>query len=338
MSGQPSKHGGSFAGQLGWGVGMYDWLDSEASQVKMYWRMIEHGSEDSNWPWVGKRIAGLWGSQAGPRGALHGSANNPFRPGADTEKLAPYYDTINSDMLGAARRALWVFLGGGKGPNMDLLRASFFVKTEMRGGKNSKRRVTRLVQATTEAQRRHARQSLFYWFMTQASVEQIPFVQGVVHRPIEPRDYYAKALRSFPLEQRQLEAMRHVFAEAFQTFTGRTDLEVLRKAQARDNLSGRASTGRARQVVDDAGLRRFGVFGNTEVTIAATPTIQSLTREQGRFVNGAWQSALREANERVAILFQEAVVGEMVRGRRPATYALRKATADPRNRYPRDLG
>lgn len=44
-----------YAGQVGWAVGLPTWLDSPASKVNRYWRVIEFGAAATAYPWLGDR-------------------------------------------------------------------------------------------------------------------------------------------------------------------------------------------------------------------------------------------------------------------------------------------
>lgn len=331
---------GGYAGQLGWSVGLESWLDAPDSPVRRYWRVIEFGSAATEWPWQGEVVAGLWGSQA--RGRI-GSGHGRFSSNRD-EKLVPYFKKLGQDMLGPARHALWDFMEGGKGPNMELLKVDRFMKVlggkKRVDGSHAPRRYA-MRPVTTPAQARRARASLFHWLLTAtaADISSIPFVVGQITNPVEAGHYYRRALSAFPLEAEQGRAVEEAFAFALRSGS-KSPLQQLRKVQAFDNSTGSASRGRARTYVDSAGLRRYGAHSGAMIAVAASPTVQTLTRDdKGRFVNGTWQQALREANELVAKAFQQAVVDEMEQqGERPRTGAMAKATRDPRNRYPRDLG
>lgn len=320
-----------YAGQVGWAVGLPTWLDSPASKVNRYWRVIEFGAAATAYPWLGQQIVGLWGDSANPR---MGSAGTSFG-GREDQGFEPWFSKLGQDMLGPARAALWHFMEGGKGPNMDLLNPSTYrkqvVKKNKKGEVRRREMVTREVH--TESQEKRARRQLFFWFMTRASsAHELPFVQGTVKREIAPAHYYEEALISFPMEEAQAEALRSTFAEAINS--AKLSVSNLRKAQALDNYKGRTSSGRARAFYTDESVARL--LPRSLGHAATSVEIQSLSRAQGQFVNGQWQAMLRDANAKIAKAFQAEVVSHMDSGaRRPATEALRAATAAAENRYPR---
>lgn len=339
--GPKEKPASNYAGQAGWSVGMASWLDDPASKVNRYWRVIEFGSAATGWPWKGKLVAGLWGPNAGPRGGLWGSATTEFS-GRNNQKFAPYFSDIGQDMLGPARKALWDFMKGGKGPNMDKLQATYFYRVHEKKRKDGsvKRKVT-LVTAHTPGQEKKARKAMFHWLLTKATdASQIPFVTGTIDRDIPPGDFYRAALASFPMETEQAQAVREALDFALHHQGKESTLTALRKQQKEDNYSGTAAKGRRKNLETNDSIRRFSVHGRARVSVAADVTTQSLMFDGGgRFVNGTWQIALREVNELIAMRFQDAVVAEMQRSsHRPPTNALIEATQDPHNRYPRDKG
>lgn len=343
----------NYAGQVGWAVGMPKWLDSAESKVNRYWRSIEYGSDE----WVGRRVVGLWGPDAEPRKGLWGMATTPFGAGS-REKFAPYFKDNKQDMLGVARFALWQYLQGGK-DTQDRLNAPpggwRFMKTPHprvsrraapAGFSGTQRMATprpaEWKKAETPAQIAKAKKGLFHWFMTRATLEQLPFVQGVISRPIEAMHAYQEAAAGFPFLEREMDAIRAVFPEAMmggksQPQTPRQALSAVRKREQSVDRTPR--TGVRKNVVTNANVGRYLPRANFQV--AAGVTTQSLIFDKGgKFGTGQWQGQLREINERIAMEYQRAVADVIKsQGRsRPSTNALEEATRDPRNRYPRDVG
>jgi len=330
--GPKEKPASGYGGQVGWAVGLPSWLNSPASRVNRYWRVIEFGSAATEYPWVGQQVAGLWGDNARPRGF---NARTQFEPGRLNQGFQPYFSKLGQDMLGPARAALWDFMEGGKGPNMDLLHVTEYRKQIVK--KNKKGQVTRREmvtrQAHTESQMNRARRQLFFWFMTRAeSAHELPFVQGTINREIPAGHYYEEALKSFDMHGWHKRALEETFAEAMGG--AKLTLGNMRKDQAFDNAGERKGKGRARAFYTDESVQRL--LPRSLASAAAHVQIQSLSRAQGQFVNGAWQQALREYNARIARAFQAEVVGHMAAPHRPATEFLRKATAAAENRYPQN--
>src|SRR5690606_22243005 len=101
----------TFAGRLGWAVGIPEWLNNENSKVNRYWRVIEYGSSATRWPWQGQRIVGLWSNLPGPRGGLITGQLSMFNVARD-QKFVPFFHAKNGDMDRAGRAALYWFLEG----------------------------------------------------------------------------------------------------------------------------------------------------------------------------------------------------------------------------------
>lgn len=78
---------GNIAGfsSLGFGVGVRNFLDSEESRVRSYWRGLEEGSEK----FIGRTIYGLFGNAHGPRGALQTGQLSGFGAGSG-QKFVPF--------------------------------------------------------------------------------------------------------------------------------------------------------------------------------------------------------------------------------------------------------
>jgi len=345
-----AKVGGSnYAGQIGWAVGIPEWLNSSRSQVERYWRVIEEGSAATKWPWQDQGIAGLWGDNARPG---WNGATDPFG-GRNNQAFAPFFRNREDNMLGPARAAIMRYLGDGKGKNMDQLKVSYVTtyRRQWIAGQDAKRfggrgkatgpveRKTR--SSLTPSDVKRARRALLHWYLTGATKpNQIPFVYGVIKNPVVGANYYGRAMQKFrpQLPGVQAAMMREALDFAIQTAGGKTSVTALRKVQAFDNAGESARTGRARaeRRVDE--LRTYEPYDTAIQVQLADITVQSLMRDdKGRFVNGLWQQALRNANERVAMQYQAMVV-ELMRaeGRRPRTNALVAATESPENRYPRN--
>lgn len=92
---------GNFAqsGRLGFAVGDPDFLDSEASKIRAYWRGLEHGSIK----FLNRRITGLWSNMGGPRGRLiTGGPLSAFGEGFE-QKLVPFVRPQENVALGIKR-------------------------------------------------------------------------------------------------------------------------------------------------------------------------------------------------------------------------------------------
>jgi hypothetical protein len=279
-----------YAQKVGWTVGLRTWLDSPESKVSRYWRAIEYGEE-----WNADLI-GLWGK---------GRSLDPFREG-EGQLFAPFGKS-STDPLKRARKAFWYYITGGKmgKPNVsDLEKLGA-------GSPSNNRRV-------------------FWWIMTKAPVEKIPFVSGHAHGNIAARHYYEHARTSFNPLVVEVAALQRGVA----TLMG----GVFKRASARSSMARQTNqgprSGFSRQEVSDVGplLNEQGI-----VTVTASAGTQDFLRTgSGQFPSGPWQQMLIEVNRQVAKEFQLAVVAEMEAGQhlRPATGELIRATRDVRNREP----
>lgn len=316
--------GGTYGKALGWSVGSFAWLDNPASKVNRYWRVIEQGSDATDWPWAGRRVIGLWSNKATPRGGLIGPGLSPFENGRGNQKFVPFFaDIDNSDARDAARAALYYFFEGGKGRNMELIRAVRPpTKREIGNGR--------------PWDPDNARKRFYFWLMNYARVEDMPFVQGVIVRKIEAGHFYAKALGNFDPMQHEVEAMREVFSHILAPSgssaaepNSRLGLKRLREIQAFDDgdIAPKKGRRRAEKTPHTSRVRgRFAVSVNASVVLQ-----DNIRNSRGQL--SRLQAEVVEVNRRVAAAFQAEVVEVMqAERRRPATGELVKATADPRNR------
>lgn len=326
---------GGYGKSLGWSVGRFEFLDSEQSKVERYWRAIESGSTD----WVGQRLVGLWGGNPGtnrrPNRIIEGTLGG--MGGRNDQKFVPFFANRGKGELGAARAALYYFFGGGptRGnptfENMDLLKVD---------------RSPDVVYGRGDAgvQRRRAQGRLYFWLMTRARVDQMPFVQGIVGQEIKAGYHYARALAHFDPLKVEMDEIRKVFAFALSrngqaghydpaTPAGRKQIRTI---QAFDSYSkyGEVAPKKGRARKERASHTKLFGAGYL-VSMDATANVQDFTRNaRGQFTS--LQSEVAEVNRRVAAAFQAEVVQLMrqSRGSRPATGDLIRATEDPRNRTP----
>lgn len=333
---------GGYGGKLGWSAGLGAWLDDPDSKVNRYWRAMEDGSKGD---WSGRTVAGLWADTIG-NGPLSGS---PFENERD-QKLRPSFakgtPQTPEGMLGAARRALWVFMKGENGGkrnwidgHMDLLRINYVWVYKHQGYGKTRHVIPgsgEMRAPRSQAEYRRAQQSLFHWFMTKAeSADEIPFVSGTIVREIKARHYYAKAIEAFKprLIEMELEGMREAARFALRGVQGSEYARFRGKAANENDTAARR--GRARGGVDTLPAKYIPT-GGAEVSIAATTQLQfSMRNANGQFINGAFQSTLREVNARVAAAYLREVA-DLMSFHRPSTGDLIKATLDRRNRYPND--
>lgn len=278
--------GTGWVGQQGWTVGIFEWLNGPKSKVSRYWRAIENGDSSM----VGRHIIGLWGPNPGmnarPNSIMSGdlSAFNWAY-----KKFVPFAAKEGTDPLKAARAALWYFMDGGKGRNMELLNPQF------KSAGHSK---------NVEVERRR----MFYWFMTKAPLEKIPFVQGVIKEPMIARKHYREAEQGFLPIQMEMKALRTALGAYWNGATA-SDAQV------------------------DA---RVPLLVPGKMMFAAHASYLGRDKLTGRF--NSLQTVVRDVNLQVAMDFQDRVVQIMIadKGRmRPPTDDLLNATRDPRNRYPR---
>jgi len=305
-----------YAGKVGWTVGRASWLDDPASKVNRYWRQIEQGQTFS-----GVILIGLWGDRAGtnvrPNMLREGQALSA--PGDfGGQKFVPFGETNSAaTALHRARFALWYFLTAGK------------------MGRPTNEDLTRLHGASPSENRR-----IFFWLMSKAPLNRIPFVSARAKRSVEGRHYYTRALSSFDPMQVEIDMLR---AEIGPLIRGAFTQGKARAVVAMDSPGSGPRKGRARQEVTDASsylggrAPMAGASGLGIVTVTAGAPVQDLIRVgNGQFPAGQWQAMLIDINRKVAIAFQEHVVALMEEGPhlRPPTGDLVRATADPRNRYP----
>lgn len=306
--------GGGTGGRVGWVVGRYDWLNSDESLVSRYWRMIEDGSEASNWPWVGRRLVGLWGPDAGPY-------RSPGTPGnlitgvlsaagqGNGQKFVPFFPRIDSsdaELRIAAQRALRYYLRGGQ--NIDMLYGS-----------------------TEKAKKR-----MYYYLTQKAPLDKIPFVSSMVQRPIIGAHHYRDALASYDPMAVEIAQMREVFQGSLGgaepgSRAGVHNLRADVAAQTQDNV---LRSGRRKREGGPVG--GGNIWDGLYIGASSSILTDAFRDNKGRFAT--FQSEVRAVNARVAKGFQDAVVAQMAENRkRPASNALRRATADRRNRYPEDV-
>jgi hypothetical protein len=161
-------------------------------------------------------------------------------------------------------------------------------------------------------------------------VDRVPFVRGVVQKPVVARHHYANANAKFQPLTKELEALRGALRGIFsQDIASSGGL-----AKARDILSKDVS-GVPRSGARRSESREFPSEGAV-VTLTASPIVQDFIRDgKGQFSTKAWQDIVRSVNRQVAEAFQAAVVAEMEadKGLRPATDRLIEATKSPQNIY-----
>lgn len=306
---------------LGWSVGRFEWLDKEESKVRRYWRAIEYGSAETGWPWVNKRIVGLWGPNAGPRGGLHHGDLSMFSDRRD-QKFVPFFKSIEDNdakLQRAGRSALTYFFGGGpsKGnlhfQNEEFIKANVNLK-DKRGNRRTKDPA-------------RARANFYFWLMTRARIDEMPFVTSFVMEEIPVGNFYAKTLRSFNPLEREVQALKEEL--------GFQNLRTTRQYQAEDSYdkAGReipAKKGTPNQ--DKSYETRMG--NRFLVSVSASGRTQDNIRNAfGRFTSG--QAITAAVNRRMSIEFQAALVERMQRSReRPSTGDLIAAHGNAQNRLP----
>lgn len=78
--------------RFAFGVGNLEWLNSETSKVALYWREIDQGTHG----FIGRKLAGAWGNEGGPRGELIGGPAVGFGEGRG-QKFIPFAATLRSE-------------------------------------------------------------------------------------------------------------------------------------------------------------------------------------------------------------------------------------------------
>lgn len=321
-----------YEGVLGWAVGRQEWLNDPSSKVNRYWRAIEDGSTY----WQNKTVVGLWGESAGtnsrPNSLINGQPMSRF--GGGGQKFAPFFPRPHSgaDMEKASRAALFYFFGGvvgrGGGPtrNLDLLRTGTQHRVDKHGWSKG------APDSLSEKKR------MFFWFMTKATPEQMPFVRGKIGRPILPQHHYTKVAAGFPIIDTEMDLLR----TGVETLMGgtlpkgkMTDARVrdaMRAAVAKDSNTGaKPKTGPVRGVTRQ--MPNVGL-----IHVSASPITQDNLRVGGgKFSHSYWRGMVVDVNRQMALLVQKEVVAAMQEQRtpRPATRDLIRAAADPRNITPR---
>jgi hypothetical protein len=308
----------------GWSVGNIDWLNSPASKVNRYWRVVEEGSNATDWPWQGQRIVGLWGPNAGPRGGLINGDLSAFQSGRSDQKFVPFFRQRGKGLEGAARAALYYYFGGGEGKNMDLIRAD--PSAGKYGGPG------RSVEA--------ARKRFYFWMMMVGKdhgprLEQLPFVTGIIMREVQAGDYYARAITSFNPLEREKEKIRQLFGKDMSTPGG---VKNARDYQAMDAYSSgkpvkpktKTTAWLKKQIM--ANPHSAGRGSGFMYSVDMSVQVQDL-RVDSRNRFHQYQGDLQAINRELAEAFQEEVVQLMQQERRrPVSGALIRATRDPRNR------
>jgi hypothetical protein len=325
---------GGYGGSLGWSVGNLQWLNSPNSKVNRYWRVQEYGSNATNWPWQGQRVVGLWGPNAGPRRRLISGDLSAFQSGRNNQKFVPFFRSIDqADQRRAARAALYYFFGGGKGKNMELLNVN---PSSTKDAKNRRDDVD------------SNRKRIYFWLMTRARVEDMPFVQGVIIREVQAGHYYARAIQNMGgsggILERELAELRRVMAHVYgaggQWADPKTTAGLRKTRQAvADDASGRS--GWTTEYAPKTGARRRekqrhsrSVRGRYIATVDASVYVQDNIRTS-RGTISQYVSEMSTVNRNLAERFQEEVVQLMQQERRrPVSGDLVKAHRDPRNRTP----
>lgn len=297
-----------YAGKVGWTVGRASWLDDPASKVNRYWRQIEQGES-----FGGVILIGLWGDRAGtnmrPNMLRDGQALTAPGEGSH-QKFVPFGETNSAaTALHRARFAFWYFITDGK------------------MGRPSNQELSKLHGASASENRR-----IFFWLMSKAPVNKIPFVSARPKRSVEGRHYYTRALESFDPMQVEIDILR---AEVGSLIRGAFTQGKVRALIGSDSTVG-PRKGPVRQEVADASSYLAGASGLGIVTVTVGAPLQDLIRVGGgQFPAGQWQAMLIDISRKVAMAFQEHVVALMRDSAlRPPTGDLARATADPRNRYP----
>lgn len=101
VTGTGSRSGSANRGkQLGYGVGKFEFLDSEQDRAFRYWRQIEEGSSIH----VGRFLGGAWGGAGGGRGARHGQELTQFGAG-EGQQFIPFSISMAPGKEGAGYSA-----------------------------------------------------------------------------------------------------------------------------------------------------------------------------------------------------------------------------------------
>lgn len=313
-----------YGDRLGWVVGVQEWLDSEASKVARYWRAIEYGSNY----WVDKTIVGLWtdtpGSNDRPNRLINGQEMTAMGRG-DGEKFAPFFARQGVDLEKAARAALWYYFGGvrGEGPtrNIAMLHTS---QQYYRSGKKAG-------QSKGDPESMAAKRAMFFWFMTKATPEQMPFVSARVGQAIPAGEHYQTVIDTFPMMERELALLREGLATMMQLppdITNAHGIRQIRRAVAAesDNAQPRSGALRSESRGPAAGA----------ISVRASANVQDIGRTARAFSHSYFRQIIVDINTQMASEVHQRVIEQMENaGRtRPATGDLMKATADRRNRLP----
>jgi hypothetical protein len=313
----------AYAGKVGWTVGRASWLDDPASMVNRYWRQVEQGEN-----FAGVILIGLWGDRAGtnerPNRLRDGSPLTAAGEGSH-EKFVPFGETDSpATALHRARFAFWYYITGGK------------------MGRPSDTDLSKLRAATPSERRR-----IFFWIMSKATLNQIPFVSARAKRSVEGRHYYTRALDSFNVMEVEIDMLREAIAPLI---VGMFTQGKARAAVAGDSYSSGWAAATVRKGPTRSGARGVESYLGSRgyapslgydshmgiAVVTASSNVQDLIRTGGgQFPSGQWQAAIIDVNRKVALQFQEHVVSLMRDSvLRPPTGDLVRATRDPRNRYP----
>jgi hypothetical protein len=331
----------SYPGVLGWVVGREEWLDSEASRVRRYWRAIEEGGTAGNTHWVGQTMTGLWTDRAGtndrPNTLIRGQEMTRFKGGTG-EKFAPFFSSgEDPGSERASRAALWYFFGGGT-RNMDLLHPTQQFReggTRTRKGRPGARRKR---ESKGNPESASSKKSFLGYLASKAPAEKIPFVRGVVKQAIVPGHYYSKAMANWGgpagVTQREMVELR----KGIQSMMGTSTPSNIMTTGARDRIRKAVAmeSGTTPKKGDLRGESRSLDSGNGIVVVTANVRTQDNVRTgRGHFSHSYWQAMIIDVNRQMAIAFQKEVVAAMDKDRRrPPTGDMRNATESAQNRFP----
>jgi hypothetical protein len=258
----PRSGSANRAKQLSWGVGNYEFLDSEASKVNLYWRAIEYGSDVM----VGRFLGGGWAGAGGGRGARHGQELTAFGEGSG-QQFIPYSATMRTfeDALHSARAAREVMRAQG---------AHFGGRTGKVGKGNPG-----------------------------------PSTLGLITKPIEAHEAYAKAFKEFDVVAQEREAIYAVFGT------------IVRQAQTRSA---------PQYKVGVANIPNF-----MTVSVLSSINLKKLANDMTSDAIGSFSERLTAVHRELAIRLQELVASNLVLVRPGVSSGqLRRAVLDPRNRFP----